>query len=285
MKYLFTCFLAVFLFAQESYSNDIIKWMISEEPPITYKQKDAYKGYGISVIKMLQKNLKNYDHILKSAGNYKRLTTSIKNGPLTCALGLFKTKERLKIMYFSKVPVFYFFNIQIVLRNETFNELNRPKQLSLHNILKDKIYKLGISNGRTYSDTIRKILTEFKGKSNIFIGSQGNIAESLLKMLVAKRIDYMFLYPEEATFLSQKLGFRNSIVTVPIQEAIPFSYAWFACTKNESGKKLSLEVSKILKKIRKEKAYRNLYKQWISRNLIKEYEKSYENDFLKIYEE
>jgi len=163
-------------------AKSVIKWVIAMEPPITYKSEGKYVGYGMEMLRMIQKDMGEYDHKIMIEGNYNRLTAEVENGSLTCAIGLFKTEERLKTMYFSKVSVFNFFNMQIFLRKSTFEELGNPGTLSLRNMLKHKTFRLGISKGRTYTKQLREILKEFQRDSNVVGYSQINIAENLLKM-------------------------------------------------------------------------------------------------------
>jgi uncharacterized protein (TIGR02285 family) len=273
-----------FLITSPAEAGNTIKWIISMEPPITYQNDGKYEGYGIEILKILQKNMKEYDHKILVAGNYERLTFEVRKGPLTCALGLFKTEDRKKNMYFSKVPVFYFFNVQVVLRKNIFEKMNKPEAVSLYSMLEQNKNKLGISKGRTYSKKIRDILKKFEGSDNIYIGAQGNVAESLLHMLINQRIDYMFLYPEEATYLSRKLGYKKNIVTVPIKEASDLGYSWAACTKNDEGKKVISKISEILSEIRKKDSYRSLYEEWLSENLLPAYRLKYNEIFLKMNE-
>ena len=268
------------VFAQET-----IKWVISIEPPITYQIGDDFAGYGIEIMEMIQSRMDDYQHQIVVAGNYKRLVSEVERGPLTCALGLFKTEDRLNRMYFSKVPVFYFFNMQIVLRKSLFDQLQQPESLSLRDMLSNTDKKMGLSKGRVYSKEITSILKDFEESDNIFSGSQSNVSESLINMLVAERIDYIILYPEEATYLSRKLGIEDQVVTVPIQEAEDFGYTWAVCTKNETGKLVMDTINDILVHIRKENEYRKQYEAWLSRNLIDHYRANYQENFLKIIEE
>lgn len=265
--------------ASNTYAQEEISWLITKEPPITDVEDGKFSGYGIDVLKMIHKDLPEYDNVIATAGNYKRLVLEVNKGPLTCALGLFKTDERLKTMHYSQLPVFYFFNIQIVMRKSLFDKLNQPQELSLEAMLQNKDYTLGISSGRTYSEDIRDKLSKYKGAKNIYIGAQSNVAESLLQMLIEERIDYMFLYPEEAMYLSDRLGSKNNIVTVPIAEASLLSSSWAVCSKNEEGLKVIEVVSDSLKKIHKEGKYKELYQKWLSPNLHETYRVEYDKKF------
>lgn len=272
----FKIFLCICFLGFNVYAQDEIAWLITKEPPITDMEDGEASGYGIEVLNFIQDDLSDYEHSIMTAGNYKRLAREVNDGPLSCALGLFKTEERLNTMHFSELPVFYFFNIQIVMRKSMFDDFKQPEALSLDELLQNQEYKLGISKGRTYSDAIRDILAKYSGADNIYLNSQGNVAEGLLKMLLTKRIDYMFLYPEEAMYLSAKLNSKDKIVTVPILEAAKLSCSWAVCTKNKEGNKVIDRVSQSLAKLHSGDKYYNLYKEWLSPNLHKKYKEEYD---------
>ncbi|WP_237362019.1 transporter substrate-binding domain-containing protein [Vibrio marisflavi] len=263
-----------------------LRWMVTIEPPITYLDASGnYKGYGIEILKRIQASLPSYEHTIFVAGNYKRLVQEVQDKQsLSCALGLFKTDERLKILYYAHVPVFYFFNMQIAMRTSMFEEMGKPEQLSLHHMMNQKNYTLGLSDGRTYSSAIREIVDQYKGQSNVRMSSQGNVGESLLNMVSLGRIDYTFVYPEEAIYLSRKHGLENKITTVPIAEAKQLGYSWPVCTKTAEGSQIASQITNALTLMRQEDSYRELYENWLSSNLLKSYRKKYQEEFLKIYE-
>ncbi len=263
----------------------VITWEFANEPPTSFEKDGKFSGFGIEIIRDIQNKMPEYKHRLRMAGNYKRLAKDVKNGPLTCAINLFKTKERLEYMHFSKVPMFSSFDLQIVLRKSTFDDLGKPEQISLKQLLDMKNLKFGTSLGRTYSKNIRDILKEYEGSSNIFSYAQSNVASSLLKMLVRNRFDYMFLYPEEAFYLSKNIDQVNDLVTVPIKEIGSFSHTWAVCSKNEDGKIAASEITNILHELRKEKKYMNYYVNVISDNLHEYYREHFQNTFLEIYED
>jgi len=283
------CKLCILIFYSTLFlhANDkkTIIWDIPIEPPITYVKNDIYLGYGIKIMKDIQSYMPKYNHKIRVAGNYKRLSKDIVEGPLTCALGLFKTQQRLKNMYFANVPVFSFFDLQIVLTRDTFKILGEPESLSLSELLNKKDFRLGISNGRAYSTKIRAILNKNKKNTNIKIFTQDNVTSSLLNMLVRNRFHYTFLYPDEAMYYSKNIKISKNIVTVPIAEIEDYGHSWVACTKNESGYIVTTKVTGILQKIRKDSKYIKYYNEYISSNLHEYYEKHFFNTFIKIYEE
>jgi len=284
-------FLKISLFiiciCQVSYAatSSTITWEFANEPPTSFEKDGKYVGFGIEIINNIQSKIPQYKHRLRMTGNYKRLAKDVKEGELTCAINLFKTQERLSYMHFSKVPMFSSFELQIVLRKSTFEDLGKPKKISLREILQMKNLKFGTSHGRTYSKNIRKILKDNEENSNINSYAQSNVASSLLKMLVRNRFDYMFLYPEEAFYLSKNLENVVDLVTVPIEEIGKFSHTWAVCTKNKEGEIVAGKITEILQEIRAEKTYMNYYMNVVSQNLHEYYKEHYRDVFLKIYEE
>jgi len=272
------------LLTNPAHSNESIQWIVAEEPPITYLRDGEFTGYGMEMLRQIQKEMVGYTHEVSIAGNYKRVIREVTEGPLTCNIGLFRTPERERIMEFSEVPFFYFFNIQIAMKKTLFSKLGEPDSISFRNMLESKRYMLGLSVGRTYSESLRDILDENKKDANIFWRPQSGVAEGLFNMLLRDRIDYMLLYPDEAMYLSLKADAKDEIITVPIKEAFDLSYAWCACTKSQEGKKAASAISAALIKIRPQESYRAPYEKWISPNLVDLYTEKFLNEFLLIKE-
>ncbi|PID27122.1 MAG: hypothetical protein CR982_06635 [Candidatus Cloacimonadota bacterium] len=274
MKYLVYINIITLLFTVEAklYGHYVINWYVAEEPPISYTRNDSIVGYGIDIIKRIQAKLPEYKHDIVMAGNYARLTNEVMYRPLSIGVGLFKTEKRKRFMSFTNLPLFYFYNIQVATKKSTFNALGKPDHISLKKILNDK-RRIGISKGRTYSKNIRNIFKENKN-SNIYKGSQGNVSESLLSMLVQDRLEYILLYPEETEYISKKVDLREDIITIPIEETEDISFSWLAVHKDKAGKLLVRKINSILEEIQDE-SYPNYYLKWISKNNHKSYREKF----------
>jgi len=265
--------------------KETIVWNVANEPPITIIKNNTFQGYGINIIKSIQKNMPQYNHKIIDANNYNRLNKNITSSDsLSCAIGLFKTPERLKNMYFTKVPVFYFFDIQIALTEKTFKELGSPKKLSLEDLLNKKDFIFGLSKGRTYSTELREIIKNNTLDTNIIYLSQDNVSSSIVQMLMKNRITYMLIYPDEATYMFEKYGYKNKMVTVPIKETSQFGESWGVCSKTEKGKLVVDKITDVLLKIRQDQEYIDNFTRWVSQNLHEYYNRSFKEHFLKIYE-
>ena len=82
-------------------------------------------------------------------------------------------------------------------------------------------------------------------------------------MLDVGRIDAAFGFPVEVQYLSKKMGLRNDLVVLPIQNMVPYSPVYFAAPKNTWGRKIIARINRILNRdgvIGKFNAY---YEYWL----------------------
>lgn len=265
-------------------AKEKITWVLAQEPPITYVRDDAYTGYGVKMLRLIQAELPDYDHAMHLGGTYQRATQDVKNGPLKCAVGVMKTPERMDIMSFSTVPVFHFFDIQIVTRKETFESWGRPEKISLNLLLKNKDLILMLSEGRKYTPGLQAILDRHQGTPHIRTTANAQFSETMLRMLQHNRFTYMFAYPEEVSYLTRQMDNMDNIVTIPITESQLFGHSWAVCSKTPQGKDAIAAISRALKKVRQTEEYREAYEAWIGGNLRTLYREKYQTEFLKIGE-
>lgn len=272
--------LLVIIISLSSFASSKIFWVLTQEPPITYSEQNEFKGYGHQILKLITEQMPNYKHQFVNAGNYARATREVKTRDQTCAIGLFKKPERLKTMIFSEHPIFYFYNIQAVFKEKEYRKQMLGNSISIEKMLKNPKYKLGLSKGRTYFEKLGEIIAQNQSQRNIVHTSQGNVAESLFNMLMADRIHYMLLYPEEAIYLAQKNNIKEPIVTIPIKENLDLGHSWIACSKTSQGKKIIVDINKAHAKARYKEDYINYYLKWISKNLHGDYRKKFKDEFL-----
>ena len=258
-----------------------IDWALTNEAPTFHHEDGKFSGHGVEILRLVAKKIPGYDHKLYSVGNYARLAQQIEKGPSTCGIALFKTEARRKVMLFSDVPSFYFFNIQLVMNRTTFEKYGEPQSLSLEDVLKDPQNVLGLSKGRTYAKELRKIITGHDG-SNITTIAQGNTSKSLSQMVAGGRITFTFAYPGETAWISHNLGERADLVTVPISEINTLSHAFIACSKGTQGEKIIAQINASLAIQRPTAAYRKQLESWLTPNLVPLFRKNYAEVFLNI---
>jgi len=100
-------------------------------------------------------------------------------------------------------------------------------------------------------------------------------------MLLEDRIDYILGYPTEIVYLSKKMKRENEIVSIPVTEGYQKDRLGFAAsTKTREGKLLIDKISRLLKTIRHEKRYRDIFEVWLDESSIESFRKDYRSIFL-----
>ena len=270
------------LSASVANAGELVSWALPEEAPFFYQEGNSFAGYGVEILNILHANTPNLQHELYSAGNYSRIVKEVAKGPRTCAFGLYKNPERVKIMHFSAVPTAYFYNIQLVMRRDTFDKLGKPENVSLAKLITDGEHVLGISRGRTYAKELNAVLEANKDARNILAIAQGNVFSSLAKMVQEGRMDFTFGYPEEYTYVAANYKGKTKLdlVTVPMTEITPLAYNYIACTKSPEGLAAITKLNAAVAKVRHTDAYRDTMTVWYGDNLIKMFNQAYKAEFL-----
>jgi uncharacterized protein (TIGR02285 family) len=259
-----------------AYANKIT-WMTIDWPPYEYKENAEYKGYGIDLIKILQKELPMYQHEFQQA-NTARIMHNLKQGKHVCSLGFFKSPKRDQFVHYS-IPDAVWFPVQLFMRRDTFKALGSPSELSLHELIEGKRGILGISNDISYAKEIDNILNQFQGSKQIKVNYAGNITKNLFAMLLINRIDFVIDFPPEGKYAAELLNAREQVISVPIKEHMTLSASHTLCPQNPCGKAVIANINKALLKQRLQPNWREGYENVIDAQLIPLYRKKY-NDLL-----
>jgi uncharacterized protein (TIGR02285 family) len=209
-----------------------------------------------------------------------------KQGEKACSLAMFKTPERLEFAYFS-IPSVFTLPTVLIINKENLNRFGDKKTVRLTDILKSNKYIVGRSKNRSYGVEVDKTLNEYGNDRNIFAYEGPELTLNLLKMLLARRIDALSGLPEEAMYLAEKMGVRDQIMTLNIEENLvnhDASLTYVACSKNDWGKKTIEDINTVLRKLRPTERYRAAYERWLNPSSIEGYRKLYKEVFLTITE-
>ncbi|NOR22886.1 MAG: TIGR02285 family protein [Desulforhopalus sp.] len=279
-------FLVTFLFPAGAWPKDSIDWMEADAPPF-FIHEGIFKGEGYEdlITDILINNLPEYEHSHINA-NISRHYQQWKQGEKACGLAMFKTPERMEFAYFS-IPSVFTLPTVLIINKEKFNTFGRMKTLSLTDILKSNKYVVGRSKNRSYGVEFDKTLNEYGNDQNIFTYEGPELTLNLLKMLLAGRINALCGLPEEAMYLAEKMGVRDQLMTLNIEENLvnhDASLTYVACSKNEWGEKTIGAINKVLRKQRPTEKYRSAYERWLDPSSLEGYRKLYKEIFLTITE-
>lgn len=260
-------------------TKDTILWGVGNQPPrLSVDAKGRLGGQGGIQQMMLEEGLKDdYEHKHVHM-NWARFEAELEKGSKVCSSFVFKTKKREEYGVFS-IPWHIDLAHQIIMRRETYEQLNRPAKISLTDMITTPNLVGSVELGRSYSN-LDNIIVGPNSDTNLMIVpiSQGR----LLSMLNVARVDYIIEYPYVASYSQKKLGFPvDDIVSVPIEEIKDFAFTRIGCANTPWGKEVVRKVNQFIKKVRTEpsflKVLKMIHHEQEDLDLV---EKVYHEDFL-----
>lgn len=227
--------------------------MVLDWPPwMILDGEDKGTGRFNYILETAQKNLPEYEHATERM-NWARFWYEIENNKNICYVFGLKSIEREKIAYFSAPHTLVLPNA-IIVKKETAELLDNPSTYSIIELMKDDRFKGYVEKNRSFTKKIDIILKDHEEESNLRRVSQS--AESLIKMVIAGRIDYTLEYPIVSSYYQKKLDASGSLVGISISEMDPYSYVYMGCTKNEWGREIIEKWNAALMRIKPTEEYR-----------------------------
>jgi len=270
--------------ARASSAKDSITWLEADAPPFFIHQgplKD--QGYEDLITDILEKSLPEYDHT-RTTANITRHYYEFEQGQKVCNVGLYKTPEREKFMYFS-IPSFFTYPTVLIIDKSKWPIFGKTKSVKLEDIMKSKKLIIGRGENRSYGKFVDDILNKYGTKENVFAYEGQELSLNFFKMLKLDRLDGLIGLPEEAMYQAERLGIRDQIVTIAIEENQTSPESWFsyvACSKTEWGKQAIANINSALLELRPTEAYRAAYERWLDESSLEGYRKLYGEVFLKV---
>jgi len=276
-------FLLILLAATRLPAQDSITWMEVNMPPYFIQEgPDKNQGYGDAISAILQENLPEYEHF-EMVTNVTRHFHKFQQGEKVCSVGLYRTPEREAFMHFS-IPSFLTLPAVLLVSKETATDLGSPSRIRLDDILRDKQFIIGLSKDRSYGARIDAILKQYAEQKNLIVYAGQELSANYFKMLLLKRIDGLIALPDEAMYHAEKMGIRDRLTTLIIEENQEGYEGWLCsvgCSKNEWGRTVIDKIDTILREQRPIERYRSAYERWLDANSLERYRTVYRDVFLK----
>ncbi len=263
--------------------KDSITWMEVSMPPYFIQDGPAQgQGYGDLVTAIIQAQLPEYDHH-KMVTNVIRHFDKFKQGEKVCTVGLYRTPEREAFMHFS-IPSLLTLPPVLIIKKETRDAFAQRKSLSLDDILQNQDFIIGLSKDRSYGNSLDAVFNKHRNRKNFVIFSGQELSENFFKMLMLGRVDGLIGLPDEAMYYAEKMGIRDRIVTLTLEETQHGYAGWscaVGCSKNEWGLSIIEKINKILVEQRPAEGYRAAYERWLDANSLDQYRRIYQEVFLQ----
>ncbi len=257
MKRLLLGILIFFLFCPPASARETITWLILDWPPwMMLTGEDAGQGRFNHILRILQENLPEYEHRTENM-NWARFWHELEDNKNNyCNIFAYKSGKREEIAYFS-TPLTIGLPNAIIMKKSTKEKLGNPEKYSIVTLLHDKRFSGAIEKTRSYTGKIDDILKDVEPGSNLTRIPEGS--QSMIKMVITGRIDYTIEYPVVASYHAGKHGADpDAIVSIPITEMDPITYAYLACTRNEWGKRVIDQVNAALCRVKPTEEFRRI---------------------------
>ncbi len=263
-------------------AGQTLTWLEAPAPPF-FIQEGELKGQGYEdmVTQIVIDRLPEYQHEHLVA-SITRHYQEFKEGRQACSIGLFKTPEREKFLYFSK-PSFFTLPVVIVINKENYAAFAKAKSVKLADVLHKNLV-IGRAKNRSYGKNIDDVLARQGTDQNTYSFEGGDLSLTLFEMLKRHRLDGLLSLPEEAMYHAERLGIRDKIMTLTIEETQNSYESWFsyvACAKTAWGKETIDKINTILEQERPTDRYRATYERWLDESSYQGYRQLYNDVFLK----
>ncbi len=262
---------------------DEITWLEADAPPFFIQSgPDRGQGYENIITGIIQENMPDYVHHRVTA-TISRHYRDFMNREKVCNVGLYKTPERERFLYFS-IPSFLTLPTVLIIKKERFADFGGSKTVVLDKVLHNRALLIGRAQNRSYGRYVDEVLDRHRGAKNIFVYEGEQLSLNFFRMLQMDRLDGVIGLPEEAMYLAERLGIRDQIMTLAIKENQQGMESWLsyvACSKTPWGRKVIDRINEILLKERSSERYRAAYERWLDPGCLETYRKLYQEVFLQ----
>lgn len=264
-------------------AKDSITWMEVSMPPYFIQDGPAKgQGYGDLVSAIIQEQLPEYVHH-KMVTNVIRHFDKFKQGEKVCTVGLYRTPEREEFMHFS-IPSFLSIPAVLIIKKDKQATFDPRKSIRLEALLQNKNFIIGLGKDRSYGNILDAVLHKYRDRKNLVVFTGQELTENYFRMLMLDRVDGLIGLPDEAMYHAEKMGLRDQIVTLTIEENQQGYTGWFCavgCSKTEWGFNVIDKINKILLTQRRTERYRAAYERWLDVNRMEQYRTIYQDVFLR----
>jgi uncharacterized protein (TIGR02285 family) len=282
VSYLFLLLSLALAFPRPSNAKESVTWMEVNMPPQFIQDgPQVNQGYGDVITAILKEQMPEYEHY-EMVTNVIRHFNRFKQGEQVCTVGLYKTAERESFMHFS-MPCMLVLPPVLIIRKDKLATFDGHRSVRLDDILQNKDFIIGLGKDRSYGTDIDTIIKKYPNRNNLLFFTGQELTTNFFKMLLLDRIDGLIGTPDEIMFQAEKMGIRDKIATLTIEENQHNYAGWLGsvgCSKTEWGRNTIDTINKVLLKQRPSQRFRAAYERWLDANSLETYRKIYQQVFL-----
>lgn len=248
-----------------------IVWLQPSLPP-AFIADGPGKGSGfldMALQKQIQPALANFQHQIRVVPLARR-DAELKANAAACTPGVFRTPEREKYMVFSRpylvmLPPGIFVHTRNLHRLTTY--LNSRGEVSLGKLLSGANLRVGVTTSRSYGPKLDGVLASYQGKPNLYNLSAENAGTSLMRMLLANRLDIIPAYAYEGAYFGVETGeASDDLHFYPLEEQPGYVLNVVGCAQGPQGEAVVATLNAALEKPAVREAMASYYELWLGEN-------------------
>jgi uncharacterized protein (TIGR02285 family) len=258
--------------------KDTITWGIIDYPTaFIIEGPDAGTGTCDQLQSFMMEQLEEYTDTTELLPNFSRIRHLMTTGEQMCTSAWMyrPTGHVLRQTLTLSMPSGLFFSHHLIVRQEDRHLFG--EEVSLDDLLQNTEAVLGVQGGSGYSAAVSEVLSRYAGVEDIWTLDAKQHAEalnripnlyfhtgsqrirSLINMLMAERVAYLFLQPRATMYEARRLGIEDQLAIIPVKEnRSEIGVLAYACPKTKWGEKIIAEINTILETHRDTPDYKQL---------------------------
>lgn len=236
-------YFTIVLLCSSLFSQTIVWDSVEFPPSLITKGELQDKGYSDKARTLVMKNSTSFEHKIQYV-NSARAINNLKTKQNHCFAGLNKNEKREEFVHFSN-PFMYSLPNELVILKEKLDKykkyIDENGLINLDELLKNKDFVLAYTKDRSYSKNIDKTINKYQNNENLVYRPASDLTIGFLKMLEAKRADYIIEYPVMVSFNSNK-----DFISIPIKGSSEPFPVYIGCSKTNVGANIVAEINKVI---------------------------------------
>ncbi|WP_409768269.1 hypothetical protein [Ferrovibrio sp.] len=220
-------------------AKDALIWLKTEWPPVFAARGD---GFGDQALTWLIDRLPDYEHSVQSLPLARLLKTLDNRDATICASGLARNPTREQRYLISR-DFMHMPALALVVRADAVDAFARYRRadggVEMRQLLAQDGLKGGINDNRSYGATLDAML---QGAPLVRLSKTSN----MVSMLAARRLDWVLLYPFEATRQSRQETPAPEIAGLPIAEIPGLIEGGITCNRTAGGQRVIAEIDRLI---------------------------------------
>lgn len=234
---------ALDLVAPSARADQAVVWLKTEWPPVFM---NGGGGFGDHAMGWLIERLPGYRHDIRNLPLTRLLKTMEQTDTIICASGLARTPAR-EAQFVVSHDLMRMPGLALVVRTADLNDfsvLRGPDgSIAMRRLLEQSDLDGAIHESRSYGHALDEVLRNAPSWAPV---SRLSKTASMLSMLAARRVDWLLLYPFEATWQARQGNVDTPVVSLPVAEVPATIRGGITCNRAAGSAALVAKIDQLI---------------------------------------